>query len=326
MWKKRITADFQRATVVMFGAITVLGITPFAVYRFLTGQPLAGSIDLLIVACIGAGAAHAWRSGRTTGAATFLAVSYSIGCVAVAHVTGLAGVLWLYPVLVANFLLVGRRPALVISTFAIAGVAFSEPALGTVADKVGFIATAVVVSLFSFVFASRTAVQRSQLQAIAMRDPLTGAGNRRGMETELQIAMASSIRSGVPLGLLVFDIDHFKRINDSFGHEAGDDVLVQIADLVRASTRMDDRFFRVGGEEFALLLPGASADALQDIAGKLCSEVERQVQVQGRPITISIGATPFHPDDSPTGWLARADAAMYEAKRTGRNRTVVTGL
>src|SRR5690606_31752494 len=80
MWKDRIKADFHLATVIMFGAITVLGITPFAVYRFLASQPVAGTIDLLIVACISAGAVHAWRTGRTTGAATFLAVSYSIGC------------------------------------------------------------------------------------------------------------------------------------------------------------------------------------------------------------------------------------------------------
>ena len=325
MWKERITADFHLATVVMFGAITVLGVTPFAVYRFIAGQPLAGSIDLLIVACISAGAVHAWRTGRTTGAATFLAVSYSIGCILIAHVAGLAGALWLYPVLVANFLLVRRGPALAISVLAITGVALSDPALGTAVLKMGFIATAVVVSLFSFVFASRAAVQRSQLQAIAMRDPLTGAGNRRGMEAELQIAMASSIRNGLPLGLLVFDLDHFKQINDSFGHEAGDDVLVQVADLVRANTRMDDRFFRVGGEEFVLLLPGATADSLRDIAGKLRNAVEREVKVQGRAVTVSVGATPFHPADSPAGWLARADAAMYEAKRTGRNRTVVAG-
>src|SRR5690606_23683982 len=151
------------------------------------------------VACISVGAVHAWRTGRTDGAATFLAIIYSIGCIGIAHVAGLSGVLWLYPVLVANFLLVRRRPALLISVVAITGVVLSDPALGTAAHKIGFITTAVVVSLFSFVFASRAAVQRSQLQAIALRDPLTGAGNRRGMEAELEIAIGSSVRSGVPM-------------------------------------------------------------------------------------------------------------------------------
>lgn len=326
MWKDRIKSDFHLATVVMFGAITVLGITPFAIKRFLAGQPAAGIVDLLLVATISAGATYAWRTGRTAGAATFLAVAYSIGCTAIAHLVGLSGAFWLYPVLIANFLLVRRRPALLISAAAIVGVASSQAAFPEAGHRITFVTTALVVSLFSFLFASRAAAQRLQLEAIAMRDPLTGAGNRRGLEAELRIAMAASLRTGVPLGLLVFDLDHFKQVNDSFGHEAGDEVLVQIADLVRGSTRMDDRFFRLGGEEFVLLLPGATADALRDIAEKLRSAVEREVRARGRTVTISVGAAPLHPADTPRQWLARADTAMYEAKRTGRNRTVVAGL
>src|SRR5690606_26608628 len=159
---ERIKADFQLATVLMFAAITVFGVTPFAVYRFMSGKPLTGIIDLLIVACISVGAVHAWRTGRTDGAATFLAIIYSIGCIGIAHVAALSGVLCPHPVLVANFLLVRRRPALLISVVATPGVVLSDPALGTAAHKIGFITTAVVVSLFSFVFASRAAVQRSQ--------------------------------------------------------------------------------------------------------------------------------------------------------------------
>ena len=324
MWKERIKADFHLATVVMFGAITVLGITPFAVYRFLAGQPLAGTIDLLIVAFISAGAVHAWRTGRTTGAATFLAVSYSLGCIAIAHVAGLAGALWLYPVLVANFLLARRRPALLISMVAIAGVVLSDPALGTAAHKIGFVTTAVVVSLFSFAFASRTAVQRSQLEAIALRDPLTGAGNRRGMEAELKIAMASSLRSGVPLGLLVFDIDHFKQVNDNHGHDVGDLTIQFLAEQMRQVSRGDDALCRNGGEEFSMLLPDISpAHALQ-VAERLRVRMEIMASPTGEPVTISIGLAhcPSTSNDL-KALLKAADEALYAAKRGGRNRVVM---
>ena len=321
--KDRIRSDFHLALITMFAVITALGVTPFAIRRFLQGQPLAGIVDLMILLCIGAGATYAWRTGRTTGAANFLAASYSVGCVAVAHIADFAGVLWVYPVLVANFLLSGRATALLISTLAIVGIALSDTALPGLATKLAFVATAAVVSLFSFVFASRADVQRRQLEATALRDPLTGASNRRGMEMELRIAMAASLRSGVPLGLLVFDIDHFKSINDDFGHDAGDEVLVQVADVVRAHTRTDDRFFRTGGEEFSVLLPGAGVEALREVAGKLRQAVEREVACRGRPVTISIGAAPLLPGESPADWLARADGAMYEAKRAGRNCTVL---
>jgi len=303
----------------------VLGITPFAVYRFAVGETLIGAIDLMIVAGIAAGSIYAWTTGRTAGASLFVSITYSIGCVAVAYIAGLPGLLWVYPVLVANFLLVARWPALAISTLAIVAITSSDVAVASMFQKAMFVATAVVMSLFSFVFALRADLQRSQLEAIAQRDPLTGASNRRGMEAELEIAMASSQRSGAPLGLLVFDLDRFKRVNDDFGHEAGDDVLVQVAELVRRSTRKDDRFFRLGGEEFGLLCPGANPGALWNIAEKLRVSVEREVQCGGRSITISLGAVPYRPGESAGDWLARADAAMYRAKRSGRNRTVIEG-
>src|SRR5690606_18793989 len=109
----------------------------------------------------------------------------------------------------------------------------------------------------------------------------------------------------------------------TYGHLAGDDVLRQLADLVRANTRMADRFFRIGGEEFSLLLPGATAASLHDIGEKLRMAVEREIKCGGRPVTMSVGAAPFRVGESAAQWLARADAAMYEAKRQGRNRTVM---
>ncbi len=146
---------------------------------------------------------------------------------------------------------------------------------------------------------------------------------RRGMGTELEIAIATSARGGTSLGLAVLDLDHFKQINDSFGHEAGDTVLVQFAELVRRSTRKGDRFFRLGGEEFALLLPGADTVALRRIAEQLRVAVENEMRCGDRHVTVSIGATVLAADESASDWLSRADAAMYRAKREGRNRVVV---
>lgn len=321
-WANRLRGDFHLAIVVLFGAITVLGITPFAVYRFVNGQPLIAAIDLMIVACISAGSIYAWRTGRSKGAAIFVSITYSIGCIAVAQMAGLSGLLWVYPVLLANFLLVSRWPAVGISAIVIVAVALGDAALTTDAQKLMFVVTSLVVSLFSFVFASRSELQHSQLEALASRDPLTGASNRRGMEAMLVAAISSSRRTGKPLGLLIFDIDRFKQINDDFGHEAGDQVLVQVSDVVRGATRTDDRFFRLGGEEFGLLLPGADAATLRGIAESLREAVESEVQCNGRNVTISIGVSRFRPGESVSDWLSRTDAAMYRAKRAGRNRSV----
>ena len=322
-WKHRLTSDFHLGIVVLFGSITTLGITPFAIYRYATGQRVATLVDAAIVLCIATATLYAWRTGRSRGAALFAAVTYSLGCVAVAYLTGLSGVLWVYPVLAANFLLVPRRPALLISALVIGALAWSNVAFPDAAAGLTFLATASMVSMFSYVFATRAARQRSLLQTMALRDPLTGASNRRGLDVDLVAALATSRRQGTPLGLLVFDIDHFKRVNDDFGHEAGDQVLVQLADLVRANSRADDRFARLGGEEFALLLPGTGGRGLRAAAEKLRVAVERDLRCSGRPVTISVGAALYRPDEAAAQWLARADAAMYRAKRGGRNRTVL---
>lgn len=326
MWIDRIRQDFSLALVVTFGVITNLMILPFAGYRLLTGQTAGGLIDLMIVTCITLGSAYAYFTRRTAGPALFLAVTYSIGCIAIAYVSGTAGTLWTYAVLLSNFLLVDRVRAAVISAFAIAAVAASSVALPELAQKSAFIGSSVVVCLFSFVFAWRADLQRQELENLASVDPLTGAQNRRGMHAEIKRAMESAAKNRKPLGLIIFDLDHFKNINDRFGHEAGDNVLVQVARVVRRTTRKNERFFRFGGEEFALLIPDADSAALRAVAEKIRISIERDVFCGDTPVTASFGASVLRVDESESHWRDRVDAAMYRAKHEGRNRSVVDEL
>ena len=229
----------------------------------------------------------------------------------------------MYAVLLSNFLLVERMRAAVISAFAIIAVAASSAALPELSHKAAFLGSSVVVCLFAYSFAWRTDLQRIQLESLASMDPLTGAHNRRGLHTEIGIAMAASARSRQPLGLIIFDLDYFKQINDQYGHEAGDNVLVEVASVVRRTTRKNDRFFRLGGEEFALLIPDANSDALRETTEKIRKGIEREVSCGDRPITASFGASELRMNESESQWLDRVDAAMYRAKREGRNRSVI---
>ena len=322
MWTK-LRGDFTLALVVAFGALTVLGVTPFAVYRLADGQLLVGLLDLGLVATISIGATYAWFSGKSRGTALLIAVICSAGCIVVARLAGFSGLLWVYPVVLANFLLVGRTRAVILSAIVVAGVAVVDPVLPAVMHKAIFVVTALEVSLFSYAFAWRAETQRTQLEAMAAHDPLTGAHNRRNMAAELKTAMAASVRDGTPLGLLIFDLDHFKSVNDTLGHEAGDRVLVQVSELVRRATRKQDGFFRLGGEEFGLLVPGADSGSLHRIAEKLRATVEAEVRCGDRAVTMSVGAASYCPGESAGSWQRRADLAMYRAKRDGRNRTVL---
>jgi diguanylate cyclase (GGDEF)-like protein len=129
------------------------------------------------------------------------------------------------------------------------------------------------------------------------------------------------------MACLLLDIDHFKRINDSYGHAAGDAVLRQLADLLKRASRVEDLVFRYGGEEFAAVLPNASARAAVQIADRIRALVERYTFLwdqQSIPVTLSIGVANLSSAEKDSQALIEAaDAALYQARRSGRNRVVV---
>ncbi len=155
-------------------------------------------------------------------------------------------------------------------------------------------------------------------------DGLTGAHNRRFFTEFLEREMARCQRHGRPLSLLFFDIDHFKRVNDDFGHLSGDQVLREVADLVREQVRREDCFARYGGEEFAVVLTETGLEAAREFAERLRERVDAHVFRVGSEslgVTISIGIAAMGKDKREAAdFLAAVDAHLYEAKSAGRNR------
>lgn len=319
----RLRTDFRFAVMSLFGLCAVLGILPFGVYRFAIGDLLAGVMDSVIVLAISTPVIYAWRTGRTHGAAITQVIVISTAVVVASEVLGRNGMLWAYCVLLANFFLVGRGVALVANVLVVLSIATLGGAFPAGSERVTFAVTATLVSLYAFVFAYRTDLQRRQLEALASHDPLTGAGNRRLMEAELDEAVRQFVRRPRPTALAVIDLDHFKRINDAHGHETGDRVLSDFAAIVRKSLRKHDRLYRLGGEEFVLLLPATSPNALTGVLDRLQDTLRCELRCPSGAVTVSIGAAVLHADESWNDWLARADAALYRAKHGGRDRTEV---
>jgi len=157
------------------------------------------------------------------------------------------------------------------------------------------------------------------------QDPLTGTDNRRSMESILAREIARSRRDSEPLTVVMVDIDHFKRINDSHGHSAGDAALVHLTRLARALLRGNDAFIRYGGEEFLLVLPETGMQGGLSAGQRLQNVLKRQPLVyEGKTIsmTISGGGATLGAEDTDESLIRRADAALYEAKRAGRDRVV----
>jgi len=162
----------------------------------------------------------------------------------------------------------------------------------------------------------------------ALHDGLTRAFNKRHFLDRLGEEAAYAKRHGTPLSLMMLDVDHFKAINDRFGHPAGDQVLAELAQIIAGQLRREDLFARYGGEEFAVLCLGVTLGPVSILADRVRGVVEGTAFALGEsraPVTISIGVAAYTPgaDDGATRLVADADAALYEAKRAGRNRVVV---
>lgn len=176
--------------------------------------------------------------------------------------------------------------------------------------------------------AVRQLLKLRRLRALAATDELTGVANRRGILAVLEAQLRASRRTGAPLSVVAFDVDHFKRINDAFGHDAGDRVLRRIVALAGDAGRSGDRLGRVGGEEFLLVLPGARQAVAEEIAERVRMRVAAapfDEVAPGTQATVSLGVAEWQAGESGDALRQRADAALYAAKQAGRNRTRASG-
>ena len=174
-----------------------------------------------------------------------------------------------------------------------------------------------------------TALMNSELQyrEQSVVDPLTGLLNRKALEHRVQELSHQSQTADAPIGLVSCDLDHFKRVNDTAGHPTGDIVLEQVAGVIRGQLRAFELAYRIGGEEFLILIPGLGLPETADLAERLRRSVAEHVYANGIRVTMSLGVTTSTagPELDFRSLWEDVDAALYEAKREGRNQVRVTG-
>lgn len=169
---------------------------------------------------------------------------------------------------------------------------------------------------------------RERLQQQSVRDPLTGLYNRRYLEESIQRELGRAKREQLPLSVIMLDLDHFKQVNDTYGHSAGDKVLIAVGELLKTALRGEDLICRFGGEEFTMILPSAGLDVTLERANQLRESIEQLSivldQESAITVTCSLGVATFpnHARDA-QALLDLADGALYEAKRAGRNRVMI---
>ncbi|MCJ7765151.1 MAG: PAS domain S-box protein [Thiovulaceae bacterium] len=179
----------------------------------------------------------------------------------------------------------------------------------------------VMVGLFHDVTKRKKAEE--EIKLLATTDSLTGIANRRAFTAHLESEIERAKRYGTPLSLLMYDIDYFKHVNDTFGHGAGDDVLQALTALVKGNIRAVDTVARWGGEEFMILMPESDVSAAGAVAEKLRRAITDLPFGQVGSLTVSFGVTAFAPHEESKVFLKRVDDALYQAKEKGRNRVEI---
>ncbi len=161
---------------------------------------------------------------------------------------------------------------------------------------------------------------QERLEKLSFLDELTKLGNRKAYNKDLAMALATFKRYQTPFSLMMMDIDDFKVVNDTYGHIVGDSVLIQLSELLKANTRENDYAYRIGGEEFMILLPEATLKEAETVADKLREMVANKLNaVSGYAVTISAGVVQVSEIDTADSIFKRVDALLYKAKDMGKN-------
>lgn len=323
---KRLRRNSQLGILTLLGAATTSTLAMFAAYRALHGQWPAAAVDFGIVMLIGLSVIHALRSGNTAGPGAFLCATNSLGCAVACYVIGPASLPWVYLVLMTNFLIAGPRLALVFNLLLTVALMLMPRMLELPVERFSAAAVAALVTLFAWLSALRVSNEQQELEVLASLDALTGLPNRRMMEQALEGAVARHRAGDRSHGLLIVDIDHFKEVNDTHGHAAGDAAIADLAAILKFEMRKYDRVFRFGGEEFVVLLDVDTRHDLWTASERLRLAVRNGLRGPGGRITVSLGGAMAGEEDRWQEWFSMADEALYRAKNSGRDSTVIADM
>ena len=232
------------------------------------------------------------------------------------------GIFWAYVGIVSIFMVMDFKEAtagvvvFLLCVFLLAFPQYPEPVLYRI------YASLLLVTLFTFIFSYLIERLHRQLAQLATEDPLTKLFNRHAFNYAIQRRLHEKERYKVPVSMILFDLDNFKTINDTYGHQEGDRVLQRMAQLIKKRLRTSDQFFRYGGEEFAILLAHSQLKEAVAVAKALRQAVHQYDFGIGRPVSISAGVSEACHEDKTDTWIERCDKALYHAKHLGRNRVV----
>ena len=313
----------QEKVLIALSAFGFASIFPFSIIRFIRAEWTIAVIDLVISGIMLGICLYVVKTRRVKITSFLLAIISLSGAIASVYMKGQTQIYWVYPAILASHYLIPPRQALILS------IPTSIIATGLVYDQISslsltaIIATQMITNLFAYVFSNSMHAKQRLLAELANKDSLTKVGNRRALDIKLNQAVQAQGRTPSTICLIIFDLDHFKAINDEFGHRVGDSILVDLVNIVGSRIRETDSLYRFGGEEFVIVPLPISLDDAINFAEELRLLVSKSKFQNHIQLTISLGVAKYRQGESYSDWLDRADKALYQAKKAGRNQSCI---
>jgi diguanylate cyclase (GGDEF)-like protein len=315
--------SFKEMLLLSISGVLILALTPLAIFSMLNEDWSASALEASVVVVMLGLFLYVYVSRETRRSGTIMAVTFVSAAVGLIRIMGPGEIHWLYPALTAIFFLLDARNAIMLAAGAFGA---TLALLWNPLSLVGLFSVSLTLTvniLFAYFFALNAKRQRERLEHLANVDPLTGAGNRRAQDRKLDAVSALFHRANIPCSILILDVDHFKKINDGHGHTIGDNILVEVAELISTNTRPSENLYRYGGEEFTIVAENTGMEGAHRLAEKLRELIDENAFSSGIHVTASFGVAEVQRGEGPRGWLGRADRALFKAKERGRNRVVL---
>ena len=312
--------SLEQSIMRFISVVMITIISGFAIFRWQMGDMRGALIDVFIVMLMAATLALGNTRQFASIALRLFGLTISVACLLSAFFVSSNGLLWALLVILVNGMTMPRNWSITLNTGVIVLLSIAPFLYESLLQQVSWVTVAALISGFSIMSMDQLREQRQRLVRQANIDPLTQAGNRRLMTKHMQDVLEDRRGNRKGATLMIIDLDKFKEINDQHGHDTGDKVLIEFVRSAYSVLRAEDGFYRMGGEEFVLLLRGMDESAARSYLPRLHKRLSGEVVTPSGALQFSAGAAAAIEGEDWPAWLARADKALYRAKQQGRNQ------
>lgn len=301
---------------------TAIGITPFSIYRILQQDWNVAILDVLVSVFMAVLFVYVYITDNVRNSGIVLILAALTANLFSFYLKGMSQVYWIYPAMLSAYYVMTPLTGVILNFVMLS---FYLPQLINTQEAVSIatiLVTITITNVIAFVFASGLRKQEKKLKKLASEDYLTGTGNRRALDSYLESLSLQLQNHDKTASMVLLDLDHFKNVNDLYGHIKGDEVLINLAGLLKSFCHIQSKVFRYGGEEFIIVCPDTKLTEAREGAEILRDKIKKQIQIDDVELTVSIGVAEYVKEETPEDWIHRVDLALYRAKNQGRDRVI----